>query len=161
MNDNKYQELLNKTASYDPATMLLYKFAAVSAAAAAAAKSPAVKKTIGDIVKNVLNKGVKAVANEAGKFSQAATALSNDMAKRTDKLFWSGRYPYQKKQINKDILKQIAALLKNKLTIGAGVGAAANAGLAGGAGYLGYKAYKGGKAGKPAEAAGTEAPKAE
>ena len=141
MNKDKFQTLLTKTAALDTATMLLYKFAAVNAAAAAA-RQPAVRKTISEIVKNVLNKGVKAVANEAGKMSQAANFLNHDLKMRADKLFWNSRYPYQKKMINKDILHQIAALLKNKLTIGAGVGAAANAGLAGGAGYLGYKAYK-------------------
>ncbi len=146
MNENKYQELLVKTASYDPSTMLLYKLAGASQAITAAAK------------KGIIQRIIDGIVNQGTKLSQSVTGLQNAIKGRASVKSISGAGELGEaalKSYNKDIRRELANILKNKLTLGAAGATALNAGIAGGAGYMGYQKYKDSKAPK-AEAAPSE-----
>lgn len=154
MNENKYLELLVKTASYDPATMLLHKMAAplgtaaqkaMQASAPLWAKNPATKKTIMDIIKGVLNKGTQYVADNAAKLGDDITGLGKGIVARRDPLIGTELGAWKRKELNQEIVHRLAQILKNPLTIGAGVAGAGTAAAGAGAGYAGYKALSKGK----------------
>ena len=143
MNENKYQELLVKTAAYDPATMLLYKMAGATQAVTAAAK------------KGIIQKIIDGIVNQGSKLSQSITNLGE--LRRVRPMYKQlGEAVGGTKAIDADIRKELANILKNKLTWGAAGATALNGAAIGGAGYYGYNKVKGAKAPKaeaPAEPA--------
>ena len=145
MNENKYTELLVKTAAYDPATMLLYKLAGAEKAVTAAAKKGIIQK----IIDGIVNQGKLLSGSLQGlQLARQGKALAKADGGATSKALVKG--------FNRDVRKELANILKNKLTLGAAGATALNGAALGGAGYYGYQKYKDDQAPKaetPAEPA--------
>jgi len=150
MNEAKFQELLTKTASEDPTTMLLYKFAAVSNALSNLAMNPKFQQAAGKYIFNSgASLGKTVNPNRAKillkdlvmnpKFTQAAGKYTINSGASIGKTVGSGAAAK-----NSSIIQQLAKLLKNKFVLGAGLG---------GAGMMGYQDYKDHKAARTSQAA--------
>lgn len=153
MNDKTYQELLVKTASFDPATILLYKFAGANKAIKQTVRQPAIKDAVKNIVGRVLGGFDQFVQTNADKLNKSIDTIANKGKWVSDATMFPG---ISEAPNNKRILKELINILKNPLTLGAGAGAALTTAGAGAAGYAGYKQIQKNKANKQ-----EAAPKAE